>query len=361
MKKILSKPSCHMFLLLLILFSCTSEPLFDKTSNPQEELLSIRKRLTFDTIEDFLTALTRFSDTEDYNYSYCKDIKAWETSLSFESMRSKFEALIKEFEGVSSPEEMEEFIETHRSWVYYSERAYQLKPIMNLALMNILAFDGTVEIADALYKYTPNRIIIVLDKDESKMEKALITGTANEDEGVFIVENWRFETSPELRSCDGTKSLSCTAPEINSKRVIGNWEVFLSASPVRNVHGQVLGWDIGYAWDILIRGQKRGIFNNWVSNSTRLGFVSGFGIFSSLFGTTNTGTGWVSGSNVSQINHTFMVQGPSYFPGHQWPSGHGNYYITYCTCGAKDANVFNLYCYDCCPWDCSDLDWNFIQ
>lgn len=356
--------ACLSMVAALTSVSCEKDTVGQGVS-PEE--ITVMKRLSFDSETEFYEALQMFSDTEDRVFEYERDIRPWEKGAEFTSMRGDYEELLQKFEALSSEKDVAEFAKAHPHWVSFSNEGYQIEPPMGLSLMNLLAPDGTVEIAGALYKYTPSKIHIILDGDESKLARAVDLGTSDESNGVYVISDWR-KTELDLRSCNQAKALGCTSsPEVNQKRVKGNWEVQLGAFAHRDVYGQVLGWTISYYWDIRIKGEKRNIFNNWKTNKTRLGFTSGFGVFSSLFGTTNSGTGWVTNSDVSGINHTFRIQGPLYSQGFQLPLGFGNFYMTYCTCGAKDANVppsgghNGIYCYDCCPWDCSDLDWNSIQ
>lgn len=347
--------------------SCTPELVLTPDAADETVVISGENRLSFETGEAFWEAVFRFSDTEDRTFSYMEDILSWEKEEGFNSLRGWYEALSSDFERIASDLEFASFFEHHQDLLRYSEGAYYLRPPMSKALMNVLATDGTVEIAGALYKFTPEKIYITADGDASKLTAAFRADKADEENGIFIIRGWQKEEI-ELRSCGGTKQLSCASPQINDKRVLGNWRVTLAASPRRDQWGNITGWDIGYVWNIEIVGQKRGWFGRWVSNATRLGFTSGFGISSALFGSTNSGTGWVSSTNVSSINHSFFVQGPAFSPGAQIPGGAGIFSITYCTCGAKDGNVPpsppthpGIFCYDCCPWDCSDLDWFSIQ
>ncbi len=347
--------------------SCTPELVLPSDTVDETVVISGENRLSFETGEAFWEAVFRFSDTENRAFSYIEDIMPWEKEEGFNSLRGWYEAISRDFERIASEQEFAAFFEDHKDLLRYSEGAYHMRPPMSKALMNVLATDGTVEIADVLYKFTPEKIYIVTDGDTSKLAAAVRADEADEKNGIFIIRGWQKEEI-ELRSCGGAKQLSCATPQINDKRVLGNWRLVLAALPRRDQWGSVTGWDIGYMWDIEIVGQKRGWFGRWVSNATRLGFTSGFGINSALFGNTESGTGWVMSSNVSSIDHSFFVQGPAFWPGIQVPSASSSFSITYCSCGAKDANVppsppthSGIFCYDCCPWDCSDLDWFFIQ
>lgn len=362
LKSLILLPLVGVFLLGMM--SCEKNtPGIDQVSGDE----IVFKRLSFDSDADFYEALTQFSDTEDHSFSYVEDIRPWEEEQGFVSMRRQYEALFAEFENLTSEQEIIRFAEEHAELVTFSEGAYQMNPPLSFGLMNLLAPDATVVIADALYKYTATHIYIIIDKDEAKLERALATGKMDVENGIYVIPDWR-KTELEFRTCNSTtRTRACTAPEVNDRRVRGFWEVQLGAVPSRNQFGQVTGWTISYFWDIRIEGQRRNIFNNWRSNQTRLGFTSGFGVFSALFGTTNTGTGWTVGSDVSSIDHNFRVQGPAFSPGIQLPAGIDNFSITYCTCGAKDGNIppsgnnGGVFCYQCCPWDCSDLDWSDIN
>lgn len=325
------------------------------------------KRLEFDSATLFYNALLKYSDTDSSQVDYWEDIHPWELANDFVSMRNWYETKLKEFNELDTEDKLKAFTSNYPDLLLRSGDSYQIDPPLGPNLMNVLAPDGTVIIENSLFKFTPNRVFVVLDRDEDKLREAEYTDETNEDRGYFVLKNWR-KNEIELRDCGSSvRNLGCEGPQISDTRVRGNWELQLVAIPNRNVYGQVTGWSVGYLWDIQIRGERRCWFGNWCRNRTALGFTSGFGVSSDLFGVTNTGTGWVTEGR-SEINHTFIVQGPSFYPGAQPPEGYSNFHITYCTCGAKDGNippVSNSHdgsvCYDCCPWDCSDLDWYFIQ
>lgn len=195
------------------MFSCEKEQLEKQVS--EEEIIT--ERLSFDNSSDFYEAMTRLSDTEDHDFEYEKDVKKWEESIGFVFMRRKYEELRQRFENLHSESAVAKFAKENASLITFSDGAYQIDPPMGLNLMNLLAVDGTIEIADALYKYTPDRIYIVLDKDEGKLEKVLQDQEEDLDNGVYIVSNWR-KSELEFRSCNQTKKLDCTAPEISKKK-----------------------------------------------------------------------------------------------------------------------------------------------
>lgn len=200
--------------------------------------------------------LQLFVDTEDRNVDYEQDILVWEKEQGFVSMRRQYEYLRSKFDNLASEAELGKFVSTYADWIIYEDNSYQMKPPLTIALMNILTPDGMIEIADALYKYTPNTIYIVLDKDEIKMEQAIRTGESNEEEGIFVINGWR-KSEVELRTCGSSQSRACTAPERNDKRVRGNWEIQMGLIPSRNTNNQVTGWTLSYYWDIRIEGQRR--------------------------------------------------------------------------------------------------------
>jgi len=245
--------------------------------------------LKFSGLQEFEDAIAYVSDSEDRFFTD-EALATWEKNIGFTSLRQKTAVAMDEFEAITDDNSMNVFRSENNDFV--NPQGEFQTPIADEALTSVLDEKGKVIIGTVLHCFTDKYQIIILDKDESKLEAALASLATNEEEGVYVFKYVQDDVEfrgdcGTLRSCQDDNGTSN-----GSKRVSGEWRANARQSPVFNWNcGCYTHWENSVSVSCEMISQKKGLFGWKKNKDDNIEWATGYGIKSSL-GTITHGTGW---------------------------------------------------------------------
>ncbi len=245
--------------------------------------------LKFSGLQEFEDAIAYISDSEERFFTD-EALTAWENKTGFTSLRQKVAIAMDEFEAITDDNSMNVFRSENSDFVN-PENEFQA-PIADEALTAMLDEKGKVIIGNVLHCFTDTYQIIILDKDETKLDRALASLETNEEEGIYVFkyvqDNVEFRGDcGQLRSCTDNNGTSN-----GSKRVSGEWRSNMKLHPVFDWGCHCyLYWERTLSVSCEMTSEKKGAFGWKKNKNDDIKWGTGYGVHSAL-GSVTHGTGW---------------------------------------------------------------------
>src|SRR5690625_2434517 len=116
------------------------------------------------------------------------EIIEWEKSIGFQSFRSAMNRSANEFDMVVTPEEFESWKNKYKDILYMDGNEVRSRiPVFSYEI--IANREGKYYVGEALHKVTDNKLIIVPDGDESKLQTALTMDNSSIDQNIIIINH----------------------------------------------------------------------------------------------------------------------------------------------------------------------------
>ena len=238
-----------------------------------------------------------------------------------------------------------------------------LPTIGDIAVRTLVNSNGQVRVGDDLYIFTKDRQYIVpAELEPALLDEILTKGRSDLENGIYVLDDWQDNNHDlEQKTCDGASSLNCSTGEVDDHRVRGVWgvtsvvrtnRITICSGPDRSFcFPRIVSFTVSPRYFANAKVEDRGLFNRWTRDQTILSFTCGIKGNGGLRG---SGQGWTSSTPVHEINVSWSA-GPSrtFDVGTQPTAGPT---LNYVTGGVDDERITGLFCFKCCPWDCSDLD-----
>lgn len=365
--------SAFCFLLSVAFFnSCTEEVLnvsaeestlapnapnqFTSTLFPVEDGM-----IAFATEEDFLSALAAVAPLTTAPFSPA-DLNDLESRIGFKTMQGAYLELVNEYdkeEGLPG-----DWFAVNKSIVLPMDGGL-VPTISDVSLRTILNKEGKVKVGNFISIFAQDIQVVFpanLD-DEVALNKAIQHRASRMDKEIYVLADWQSVVGDSRqKSCgSGISTRNCTSPEVNDHRVRGDWGVSSVVRPeIDRFTGRITGYNVTVKYFANAKVEDRGWFNRWTRDETRLSFTCGI----RATGFPGSGRGWTSSSRVHEINTSWNAAPTQFYPnifnpdtGNTTPTAPtSGPVLDYVTGGVDDEEIPSLFCFGCCPWDCSDVD-----
>lgn len=249
--------------------------------------------MNFESLQSFLDAMDYLSDNETRFFTD-DAFNNWEDQLGFNSLRKSYTTVYNKFEQVEDETSFNTFKSNHRTFIN-SENEFEF-PVKNPILTSLIDAKGKVIINDMLHCFTDQHQIIIVDKDEAKLNAALVSLETDQQAGVFVLdymqaeENSRWDCGIHWDCVDGNGSSR------GKKRVYADMKLYLIAIPVYGGSCQYC-----YSWDYSV-GQlcvmESKIKKTWWKKNhyDDIQWATSFEITTTMGPTIIDGTGWTQNS-----------------------------------------------------------------
>ena len=246
----------------------------------------------------------------------------WEEKIGFKSMRRKF----------------------NEDWEAAKDKSTLRRPIKNSVLASLVDPEGRLLIQNTLHCFRDGKQIIVLDKDYSKLTRALERMETDEELGIYVFDNVLSSNNILRSGCGNKRSCSNTK---NSKRIEGDWELQFFASPrwtyFNNGQGYYQYWEYTVDYYCEMRSRKKNLFWWSKNHDDDIKWSTGYGVVSDL-GTITHGTGWTQNSwKITYFKRLFPI---TTSPFNALPVV--NYEFSYNNTHLENLDVAGLVCEDDC-------------
>lgn len=127
-----------------------------------------------------------------------EEIIEWEKYIGFQSFRSAMNSSANEFEKVVTPEEFESWKSKYSDILYMDENEVRSRiPVFSYEI--IANREGKYYVGKALHKVTDNKLIIILDVDENKLQTALTMDNSSINKDI-IIKNYPSKSAINTRN-----------------------------------------------------------------------------------------------------------------------------------------------------------------
>lgn len=285
---------CCLVLLASVL-SCNKEPV-EKIS--EEVSVDVRSTLPgikpvaikngvlqFATVEDFREAVSKVQEYTD------AELARWEKEVGFLSMWRNYYAEYAEFEKLESETEAPAFISGKEKYLKY--RDGELPPLFESRSFGyLLDKNGRYRIGNSLYCLTGSHQIIIVDGSQEKLDKALQTMKADEENGIYISNIYGDNQQVESRnptncisfSCPGVANVFCEDKDSDNDKRLRSWIDAFTICNVVQSNPTIIRCDFYTKWRMESRKKKGFNWNRtWIdvqytgTLSSFSGNCSGFG------------------------------------------------------------------------------------
>ncbi len=247
--------------------------------------------LAFESFDAYKDALEKLSTTEDGFYTH-EAIANWQEAIGFQSMGLKYQNAMNEFETVDSEEAYNQFMQNHPGINMSDDPELDeiILPVAHIQMAYLLNNEGKVMIGENLHMFTETHQLVVLGKEESKLQTALSTLTSDEELGIFAIPYILDEVSSVDETAAMERSGTCGTSydgqqQSGSKKVVSEIRLIFTASPRGFLNGG--GWD--YFVDAKFKGksEKKNWRGKWRSYSTWMDYFQHYSVCATINGSTS--------------------------------------------------------------------------
>jgi hypothetical protein len=317
---------------------------------------------SFSTFDDFDAALNAVAPSTTRPLS-STELSSLESMLGVKTMQGDYLRLVDEYDQIEV---------LPGNWLAKGERTVLqhdgglIPSISDISIRTLINQEGKVKIGDEIFLFTRNmQLVYPVPHDNSvTLEEALKSGESVPDENIFVNVNWQSLSveDQEQKTCgNGISTRGCTSAQVSDHRVRGDWGVSSVVRPnLQQVcngplcFNRIVSFTITPRYFANAKVEDRNWLGRWTRDVTRLSFKCGV----RATGLQGSGQGWTSSSRVHEINVSWSA-GPTFTIQNNGQSTSGPT-LDYVTGGIDDEEISGLFCFGCCPWNCSDLDENDI-
>ncbi|GEM_PF-3358092 len=248
--------------------------------------------LSFNSFEEFKEALAKLSDVENGYYT-SEAIENWQERIGFESMGVQYQTAMDKFENVDSDAAYDQFVLDHPEILMSDDIEVDavVLPVAHIQLAYLLNKEGKIIIGENLHLFTDKHQIIVLGKEEDKLNLALENLESNDALGIYVLPYILDEAVMSIdESAASVRSGSCGISydgqqQSGSRKVVSEIRLIATASPRGFFNGG--GWD--YFVDAKFKGksERKNWRGHWRTHSTWMDYFHHYSVCATVNGSTS--------------------------------------------------------------------------